>query len=339
MDGNDEMLRSPDAPRLGELIREYSSCTPRSDGYDRGLDSEQIRFARWENQSWDCKKHNSGKFRAQPWEGASDARVFISDEVIQDEVAILLGAFDRVALQAEAMGSDDLETAGAAQRMLRWMMKGRCVREMRRAVELSAQYFCTYGWAVLNPVWEREIGLRNQTFTLEQVSEVLGPERSKALVDVAFEAEGAASLLELRQIYVEQRMAGIIDPEEIPQLSAAKARKYLRQLRDEGSVTLPMPYVCRNQPRIRALRPWHEIKIPEQMGDLQRGKAFVTEFMTVDQLHAYGRGDGWDAKWLEKAEACKGRRSTWTEGNVVSNTGAQVDPTQDSGEFVEVVTA
>lgn len=339
MEEKEEMLRSPGVPRLDDLIREYQSCSPRSDGYDRGLDSERIRFARWENQSWDCKKHSSGNFAAKPWDGASDARVFVSDEIVQDEVAILLGAFDRVAIQAEAMGADDLETTGAAQRMLRWMMKGRCVREMRRAVELSAQYFCTYGWAVLNPVWEREIGLRNQTFTFDQVARIIGPEKSKVLNDPAYETEAAAILLELRQLYVEQQMAGVISGDEIPQLSKSKATQYLRQLRDEGSVTLPMPYVCRNQPRIRALRPWHEIKIPEQMGDLQRGMAFVTEFMTVDQLHAYARGEGWDEQWLKLAEAAKGKRSIWTEANTVSAKGVRIDQSQGTGEFVEVVTA
>lgn len=339
MDGNDEMLRDPGKPRLSDLIDEYSNCSPCSNGYDRGLDPERIRFALWENQSWDCKKHSAGSFEAKPWDGAADSRVFISDEVVQDEVAILMGAFDRVAIQAEALGSDDIETSGAAQRMLRWMMRGRCVREMRRAVELSAQYFCTYGWAVLNPVWEREIGLRNQTFTLDQVSEIVGPARLAALVDPAYEDEGAALLLELRQMYVEQRMAGIIAADEIPELSSAKAKQYLRQLREDGSVTLPMPYVCRNQPRIRALRPWHEIKIPEQMGDLQRGKAFVTEFMTVDQLHAYARGEGWDTEWLKLAENAKGKRSVWAESNVVSNAGMRVDQTQGAGDFVEVVTA
>ena len=339
MEGNDEMLRDPVAPRLSDLITEYNRCSPSTEGYDRGLDSERIRFARWENQTWDCKKHSAGQFVAKPWDGASDTRVFIADEVCQDEVAILMGAFDRVAIQAEALGADDLESAGAAQRMLSWMMKGRCLREMRRAVELSAQYFCNYGWVVLNPVWEREIGLRRQRFTLQEVSAILGAEWARIINDPQYETEAAAKLLELRNIYVAQRMAGIIAADEIPELSSSNALKYLRELRDTGGVTLPMPYVCRNQPRIRALRPWHEIKIPDQMGDLQRGRAFVTEFMTVDQLHAYARADGWDEEWLALAEETKGKSSVWAQSNVVSNAGVRIDGSQSAGEFVEVVTA
>jgi len=340
MPAMEKMLRSPDQPRLTELVQEYNRCSSTADGFDRNADAERVRFARWANQSWDCKKKDHGQFKAKPWNGASDQRVMLADEVVGDEVAVLLGAFDRVALQAEALGSDDLETAGAAQRILRWYMRSRAVRELRRTVELSAQYFATYGWVVLNPVWERQIGRRRQFFSREQIAQVLGEQQMMLLQDPAMVEEAATLILDLWRVYVAQELAGTVDVDEISGPTKADAKRYLEELNNKGGITLPMPYLVRNLPRIRALRPWHEIRVPDQTGDLQRGNAYVVEYITVDQLHAYAISEGWDAKWVEKAEEQCGRRSDLFTPEITVRPAAQTEYTVDPGSsLIEVVTA
>ena len=334
------LLRSPDQPRLTELLQEFQRCNPTAAGFDRNADAEAIRFARWDNQNWDCKKRSRGKVKAMPWDGASDQRVMVADEVVGDEVAILMGAFDRVALQAESLGADDLETAGQAQRILRWYMRGRAVRELRRTVELSAQYFATYGWVVLNPVWERQIGRRRQYFSLEQISQVLGETQMAILNDPDMEEEGASLILDLWRAYVVQELAGTVNVDEISGPTKSKAKTYLRELRANGGVNLPMPYLVRNQPRIRALRPWTEIRVPDQTGDLQRGNAYVVEYITIDQLHAYALSEEWDPDWVEQAEKSAGRRSEWSTPSIEIRPAAQAQYSPDmESNLIEVVTA
>jgi hypothetical protein len=303
---DDNLLHDPANPRLGELISEYRRCSPASEGSEYGEEAERIRFAQWDNQSADCRKHSGGDFKAMPWDGASDQRVLLADEIICEQVDVLVTAFDRVFVQAEALGAEDLESAGAAKRVLKWWMKARSTRDLRRNVEMSAQYLCTYGWCVINPVWERMVALKNVTLPLEEVSTLLGPDRAAALMDPAFDDEIAASLGELRQIYIAQKLDGIQDAAEIPPLRKSRLKEYVRQLREEREITLPLPYVCRNQPRIRALRPYYEVKLPEQQGDLQRGKAFVVEYMTVDQIHSYAISEGWNREWVEEVIKAKG---------------------------------
>lgn len=334
------LLHDAAKPRVSELIAEYKRCTPESEAYDNGEEAERIRFARWDNQSADCRKHSDGDFRAMPWDGASDQRVLLADEIIQEQVDTLVSAFDRVAVQAEALGSDDLETAGSAKRMLKWWMRARGLRDLRRNVELSAQYFCTYGWVVLNPIWERMVALKNVSLKLEEVAALLGKEKFAALMDPAYEAEAAGFLSELRQTYIAQRLDGMIDPDSIRPLRMSKLKEYVRELREDGKITLPLPYVCRNQPRIRALRPWREVKLPEQQGDLQRGKAFVVEFMSLDQLHAYALSEGWDEAWVERVAKAKGARTEIPVDvsrpfieTMAGNRDASLN------EFIEVVTA
>ena len=337
---DDTLLRDAANPRLSELIREYTHCGAADSSYDATTDSEKVRFARWADQAADCKKHSRGDFRAKPWDGASDQRVFLADEIIQDEVAILISAFDRVAVQAEALSGGAFGTAGSAARMLKWFTRSRALRQLKRDVELSAQYMATYGWCVLNPVWERRVALRNQTIKLEEVQALIGPERSQALLDPAFEDEAANMLVELRQAWVNAHMAGIMDPDEIPSIGMAKARSYVRALREDGQVTVPMPYVCRNQPRIRSLRPWEEIRLPEQQGDLQEGMAFVTEYLTEDQVLANVVGEGWDRAWAEEAIKTKGQRTVWSRAEKVttpSGIAERIDRTES--RLIEVVTA
>ena len=82
------------------------------------------------------------------------------------------------------------------------------------------------------------------------------------------------------------------------------------------------------------------MKIPEQQGDMQRGKAFVTDYLTVDQLHSNALSEGWDYDWVELAEKQKGRRSMMTKTTMDTMRAGVVGHIDASNfELVEVVTA
>jgi hypothetical protein len=337
-DGSPSVVLDPDQPRLADLTQTFKRCSPSGGAFNRLFDAERIRFALWENQSRDCRKRSAGQFKAQPWEGASDQRVLLADDIIADDVDILVNAFWRSLTKAEGTQVRDAAAAAVASRMIYWMVRTKLNESLQREVELAAQYQRTYGWVVVQVGWDRRLGKRKVKLTFNEAAS-LAPDLAVLVMD-PMQDELSAELL--RQVYA-QRVAAELDGmelERMPELSVTEAKALVKSLRNGEAIELAVPALMRNQPSIRALQPWRDVFVPDEQGDTSTGQVFVRERLAEDELRAKEFTDGWDHEWIEQAWASRGKYSTWTdEADKGRARVHETDYVADTEDLVEVITA
>jgi hypothetical protein len=331
----------PDQPRLAELSQTFKRCSPSGGAFNRLFDAERIRFALWPNQSRDCRKASAGDFKAQPWEGASDQRVLLADDIIADDVDILVNAFWRSLTKAEGTQVRDAAAAAVASRMIYWMVRTRLNETLQREVELAAQYQRTYGWVVVQTGWDRRFGKRKVTLTLNEVASI-APDIAVFVQNPDMDEQSAQLVRRLYAQRVQQELESL-ELERMPELSLAQAKKLVKELREDGDVEFEVPALMRNQPSIRALQPWRDVFIPDEQGDTSSGQVFVRERLSEDDLRAREFTEGWDPEWIAAAWADRGKYSSWTDeadkGRARVHETDYVADTEDGVNLVEVVTA
>lgn len=296
----DDLVFSKPLPKVAELIKEFERCSPVTQNWNRFSSNEDIRFCRWSGQSSDGKKHDASMAEgdsAFPFEGASDARTFTIDEVINETVAVEIVAFWRSILRVQGVEASDIDAAAYAQRLFEWVMGTKQYRELIREVELHSQYTHTYGWSVLMITWVQDYVLKRIKASMQELIEVVG------------RGEGGGMAQSLPEMIMDPAMESAVV--ELltnlqPQLTAKRARQAVRDLRNTGEAEIPMPYLCRNEPCIRALKPWQEVFVSNFTGDIQQARVFVKEWITEVDLRSKIYTEGWDEEWVEEAVKHKG---------------------------------
>jgi len=317
-------------PDLGRLQSVFGRCTPYLPGGLEWLDN--VRFCRWPNQSTDGKKHdisNDPKGAAVPWNGASDCRPFVVDAAIQERAAMKTTSFWRAMLRPGMGGTEESAYAVA---LAEHLIGSVLYDDLTREVELSAQYEEHYGWCVLAPRWRRELGVRAHEVTLEFIANLAtqAPEGDPLrqlptlILDPSLETQAADYI---RAWYQTQVVAAL--PEDLranaPELSDKTIRKTVRDLRATGKARTPLPYVCKDEPEIVALKPWDEVFIPPEMVDEQT-LVFQREFVSETELRGRIVTHGYDEEWVKAACERKGVSSptllpTGTFGNALATLG------------------
>lgn len=331
----DDLIHKPNDPCLGELQDEFKRCTPAATFWDRLTDNERTRYNIWEKQSPDGKKHGTEDDPAKPWEGASDQRVFLADEIINDEVSLACTALWRTLLDVNGVGFEDDGDAAIARQVMTWFIQNVQEEELDREIELSAQFTKTYGWCVLHITWEREVALRSIEITLATLP--VSEEMKQLLLDPAQEAESAEFIRSMYSVWVTDAVGTLL--EETPELSIAEAKRIGSDLRADGKAMVQVPYVCRNEPSIRALRPWVDVFIPEDVGDLQRSRVYVRWYYRAEELDAKVVTDGWDEEWVEAAKKSKGKKSVWQTSQAANPLSRYESVIEEGNDYIEVVFA
>jgi hypothetical protein len=266
-----------------------------------------------------------------PFENASDTRIFMADEIIVEQTAELVVAFQRAAMQQKM--SADVER-GYVLKLVDHLLNKEMADELMDQVELSAQYILTYGWTVLHARWSKEVALERKTVELAKLKEIVGQyaveqsiaqsaEEAQAVATQAvmdFEAmlmderrdkETAQVLAGLHAIYAAEVLAG--EGLELPELSAASLKRAVKALRAEGKAELPVPYVCRDEPEIVALMPYGEVFIHSDVANIRKARVFHRVFMTEVELKEKQLTEGWKKEWVEQALQHKGYVSVWSD--------------------------
>lgn len=175
MDNATSYLKEDGTPNLALLIETFNRCRPALTDGTEWMDN--VRFCRWPNQWADGKKHDRSddpNGAAMPWNGASDCRPFVVDDICNERVAMLTAAFWRAMVTPGSAGSEE---EGYAVALVEYLVFTKMVTELNDQVELSAQFQETYGWCMLAPRWRRELGLKR--FTLKMTDIVAGAQAAQ----------------------------------------------------------------------------------------------------------------------------------------------------------------
>ena len=266
-------------------------------GYlDKKQRNYEVRHAIWAGQSPDGRKHSQALGRqAFPWENAADSRCRISDQVVQENVSLLLGAFFRSKLQLQPVESSDYAAKVSAETALKWMLFQHCADDLRREIELLANYQETYGLGILGVFWRRTTRTESKTISLDQLQAMLA-ETGDPLIQILIESIADP----LQEEDAKQMLADLIGP-------AAGKVGIVRDLRNNGAATYENPYIFENRPEFVALEPWEDIYFPAQTSDLQRARYIAwRELVTETELRERIVTDGYSEAFVEEALKHKG---------------------------------
>lgn len=167
-------LLADGTPNLALLVETFNRCAPGISGGTQWM--ENVRFNRWPGQWADGRKHdlpNDVNGAALPWDGASDSRPFLVDDVINELVAMDNASFWRAMIQQIGAGGDSDESQYAVA-LAEWLLFTKHAQMFLDEVELSSQYRHTYGWCLLAPRWKREVGIKRLTLTMDTMRDVAG---------------------------------------------------------------------------------------------------------------------------------------------------------------------
>lgn len=285
-------------PDFGLLKKAFDDCV---NGLQPYIDQCQLnyrtRYALWSGQTADGKKHirgSNGQTDPVPWDGASDLRVFLTDEAINAKVALLCSAFRKANVVAVPVEGNDLRRAKNVSNFMRWLIQTQ-IPEIDREVELLANYLNEKGVAATGQFWEYSEQKTLVTLTIPQLQEQYPNQDVMALI-----ADEAAT----------DQILGLF--EEIYGASKGKARRMLSQLRTTGSTTVPMVGKRVSRPVIRAFNLDQDLFVPQYTTDLETApRIFRVQYFTAEQLRSFVNTDGWNAEWVEDAiEKCRGKLIT-----------------------------
>lgn len=330
---NDSFLLDNGTPDLAALTQSFNRCAPPMTGGTEWLD--QVRECNGPGDSYDGRKHsvpNDPNGKAFPWENASNCKPFTADDVINELSARDLAAFWRSMVQR---GAGTTEEGGYAVALVEHLVFGTMMARLDKEVELSSQLRHARGWCMLAPRWKMEFGLKRyelklstiqamqdqaqqalrkiQEMPLDQLGKIPLPKlaelnRQAELVTIVLDPTLEYEAKEfLRQWYDSYVAANL--PEKFrsraPKVSAKILNRVLAGLRGpEAMATVPIPYVCRNEPEISALEPWREVCIPNELTDPQE-IVFQLEYVSAATLESRVLIEGYDAAWVDAAKELK----------------------------------
>lgn len=257
----------------------------------------ETRYALWSGQSSDGKKHSrqgDGQPEVVPWDGASDLRVFLTDEAINAKVALQCTAFRKANIVAVPIEGNDLKRAKTVSNFMRWLVQTQ-IPEIDREVELLANYLNEKGVAATGQFWEEKEEKTLTNVTLQQLQQQF-PQFN--MQELCFADDAADSL---KAIF-----------EEIYGCTRKKAGKMLNELRNNGKTSVATIGRKRTYPVIRAFNLDHDLFISGYATDIETAPAiWRVQYFNVEQLRGFVHTDEWDAEWVEAAiKSCRGKMLT-----------------------------
>jgi len=329
-------LRADGSPNLPLLTQIFSRCSPTVPGGMDWLDN--VRFCRWPGQFNDGKKHDSSSDpagAAKPWDHASDVRPFVVDDLINERKATLSAAFWKA--MASSVGAADSESSGYAVALLEWLIFTKMFSHLIDEIDLAADYQEHVGWCLLAPRWKRELGLKRYKLKLADIAQAAqgAPPDSplSTLTTLILDPTQETAAVEALKAWYGWYCNHELPPDlqgKVPTVTDAQARRAVQELRAEGEATTALPFVCRNEPEIHALKPYTEAVIPPEITN-ENEIVFLIERVSEAELRGRIRGEDYNPAWVEAALKFKGKWSnSLPVGNPVGPQGFLGGSTQPS---------
>lgn len=349
---------------LNDLIEEYQSLLDGGDELNRRQLNYDTRFCRWAGQSDDLKKHKRNTPDCKepvPWEGATDSRINLVDQMITEDVDTLCLAYNQATPEAKPVALDDVAKARRTSQFLQWLWSSQ-LDDIDAETEILANAMLEDGVGYISVTWNRKVELADQEFTLEGIANAAmaaqfqkqqgNPDPSldlmMALPQTIMDPERDDDTVELvKAVYRQQAaMGGEFYDIEIPEPSTADVRKGIKELRETGKTTIAVPRLASNKPCVTALRDRVDLFLPDDTQRLQDARRiYRREFVTAEILDSRAFTMGYDQEWVDEVkERGKGMTASATDGVEdrsafgTGGSGRQVgDPYIDTAELYEVV--
>jgi len=279
-----------DGPDFSTLKRAFEEVATNNRPYcTQTAQNYSTRYAIWSGQSADGKKHSrgpQGQTEPVPWDGASDLRVYLVDNLINDKVAMIMEAINKASLVAEPVEGNDIKRAKQVSLFMRWLINSQ-MPDFDREIELMAQYLQEKGAAVMGQFWERS---QEKVLTVIRLTDLQAQFQD---IDMQMLLDSGDADDYLKSLF-----------EEIYGVTRAKANKMLKELAGKGETTVAVVGRERSYPVMRAFNLDTDLFIPPDTTDIEMATGiYRVQYYTPEKLRSLVNTDGWDKNWVENAIA------------------------------------
>ena len=279
------------------------------------------RHNKWPGKSDNFRKEGPKAF---PWKGAADMEAHTISLILNQLVSLLMAAFQRGNVRAYPVNVTDMARAAEVSGFLRWMKSSDAIKGLRRSAELAANYFLERGIMVNYIGYQREDRRILQTVDFASI-EAGNPQLGAMILD--------GTKAQTEELVAMLRVA-------FPNLSKARARRALKELRENGSTEIPTVSREVDGPEVKTLAPDGDFIFPSYTTDPQKAPyCFYRAFYTPQQLLMKAETDGWDRDWVDY---CIRHFTGETPGDeIAGNMEGQTDetPAAEYTDLVEVIHA
>ncbi len=257
--------------------------------------TDNVRLARWRGQSESGRKEQ--RYHSQekvfPWDGCSDTRVRLVDQLVGEYKDLLVTAFRRGTLRAGATEANDAESAQVLTTLLRYYRENLLQQELHEAASLLADYGQQDGISFLQVGWKTEDTKKKIPISLpvlQQMALAADPESLQARLPELI----ADELSEKDAI---EAIKGVLN------VTTRDAKKGIKRLRKGEVVMIPIIETTINQPDISACRLYTDIFLPPETIHLEHARyIFRRYYMSETELRSYDFSDEFIEKVLATSE-------------------------------------
>ena len=259
--------------------------------------NDNTRFCVWNGQSSDGRKHeqDTGQ-KALPFEGASDARIRTADKIINEHVSEVVLAATRIAPKVKGVESGDNAKAGKIWALLKWLKDNQWGSDFRDQIELLDQYVegDTPAVALLWVDWVKEKSIEIREIDSDGLLTILTEELGDGMTD-----EILIDTIQMINDPIREDELVAFLRKTFSNLSKATARKIAVSLRESNKAEIPLPYLKKNAPIIKAKRLFEDVFVRPNIKEFQRAPEVIDrEWLSLPEILERAKTDKWTDEFL-----------------------------------------
>ena len=319
---------------FAEVKRSFTWAITEASSYISFISTlDDTRYCRWSGQTYDGRKWsaNTGK-EVFPWEGASDIRPYIIDDLISDDVDIMRMADRNCHMQTVGTNSTFDQSAKATTAVLDWVNRTLLAEELEREKELAAGWRQHYGSSVIGVDWYLDFDSEVVTVDLQQLLQMaqMDPMLGAFLEYLMRNAGKGLSQADLAgaQMFFKMYFPELDQPAQTPEAvldpttrsnspapkptpytadrSAQNSSQALQSLMRTGQFSYHRSYIKENRPTVTAYRTYQDIFFFRNTYDIQRLPWIVRrDVIPKSAVMDRARYENWDPEFeteiLERA--------------------------------------
>lgn len=262
--------------------------------FDREDLNDRTRWARWPGQTEDGKKN--GKvlgYDPFPFEGSSDIRVRLCDQICNDMTDIMISAVRQASIKIVSTGSTgSMPQASLSTQVFQWMLFTQMKKELMRELKLAAEWRQQRGLTFIQVVWVQDTALEMREITLDDLVQIVSenPKDETAVLGLEALRPGGSDGIAIEFL---QNL--------IPDLDDSDYERMVEELRADGKAEWKAEYLVKNRPSIKALRCYEEVFLPTNTHESQSSRWWVhRDWLTEDEVKDKENTDGWSPEFIEE---------------------------------------
>jgi hypothetical protein len=287
--------------------------------------NERTRQCYWEGKNNTGRKKDKTDKPAQPWNGAADHEVHLTEEILRDRQAMFLTALSRGALSVLPQNADDAARSARMKQVLRYYLTTAMGSNFMTMGLRAGNWADRVGHSITYVHWKEERGAEKRVITQEMLEAVFAQQMQSEIAPEQMDAEQGQDPMLMEMVAQDAAMAVesilmeearheeladlllMMDPGLAARGSAGvkEARRAIKALAkgSEEGVEYVSSFTRTSRPNWETLMPFVDVFYPpetvmEDGLDSARWIARV-QWMSAQQIREEAAIHGWDKGWVK----------------------------------------